>query len=87
MATERFRSPDQQGYRLLLDKELPRGIQAHLVMLDMVIDVDGSMQRQPVSTKHILSKGQKQSYSYCISSWKNLWSRREGSDKPEGICC
>lgn len=62
MATERVRSPDQQGYRLLFDKELPhRGIQAHLVLPEMVM-VNGTMQKQPVPTNYTLPNGQNQTF-------------------------
>jgi hypothetical protein len=63
MATERVRSYDQQGYRLLIDKELPhRGIQAHLVLLDMVVDANGTMQKEPVPTNYTLPNGQEQPF-------------------------
>ncbi len=63
MATERLRSYDQQGYRLLVDKELPhRGIQAHLVLLDRVIAANGTLQKEPVPTNFTLPNGQEQSF-------------------------
>jgi len=63
MATERLRSSDEQGYRLLIDKELPhRGIQAHLVMLDMVMAPNGTMQKEPVPTNYTLPDGQEQPF-------------------------
>lgn len=63
MATERVRSPDQQGYRLLFDNQLPhRGIQAHLVMPEMVMADNGTMQKQPVPTNYTLPNGQNQTF-------------------------
>ena len=63
MATERLRSYDQQGYRLLVDKELPhRGIQAHLVLLDKVIAANGTLQKESVPTNFTLPNGQEQSF-------------------------
>lgn len=62
MATERVRSSDQQGYRLLFDKELPhRGIQAHLLLPEMVM-VNGTMKKQPVPTNYTLPNGQNQTF-------------------------
>lgn len=66
MATERVRSPDQQGYRLLFDKELPhRGIQVHLVLPDMVM-VNGTMKKQPVATNYTLPNGQNQTFIHVM---------------------
>ncbi len=63
MATERIRSSDEQGYRLLIDRELPhRGIQAHLVMPDMVMAANGTMQKEPVPTNYTLPNGQEQPF-------------------------
>ena len=63
MATERIRSYDQQGYRLLIDKELPhRGIQVHLLLPDMVMAANGTMQKEPVPTNYTLPDGQEQPF-------------------------
>jgi hypothetical protein len=63
MATERVRSYDQQGYRLLIDRELPhRGIQAHLLLLDKVMAANGTMQKEPVPTNFTLPNGQEQPF-------------------------
>ncbi|HII93113.1 MAG TPA: hypothetical protein HA262_13425, partial [Methanosarcina sp.] len=63
MAIERVRSPEQQGYRLLFDNELPhRGIQAHLVMPEMVMADNGTMPEQPVPTNYTLPNGQNQTF-------------------------
>jgi hypothetical protein len=63
MATERVRSYDQQGYRLLIDKELPhRGIQVHLLLPDMVMAANGTMQKEPVPTNYTLPNGQAQPF-------------------------
>ncbi|MGB9927767.1 MAG: hypothetical protein ACPK85_05115 [Methanosarcina sp.] len=63
MATERLRSPDQQGYRLLFDNELPhRGIQAHVLLPDMIMAENGTMVKQPVPTNFTLPNGQEQPF-------------------------
>ena len=67
MATERIRSPDQQGYRLLLDNELPhRGIQAHLLLPEKVMADNGTMQEQPVPTNYTLPGGENQTFIHII---------------------
>lgn len=63
MATERVRSSDQQGYRLLFDNELPhQGIQAHLLLPDMIMADNGTIVKEPVPTNYTLPNGEEQSF-------------------------
>ena len=72
MATERVRSSEQQGYRLLFDNELPHsGIQAHLMLPDMVMS-NGTMEKQPVPTNYTLPNGQKQPFIHVVFDNPNL---------------
>ena len=72
MATERVRSSEQQGYRLLFDNKLPHsGIQAHLMLPDMVMS-NGTMEKQPVPTNYTLPNGQKQPFIHVVFDNPNL---------------
>lgn len=73
MATERVRSPEQQGYRLLFDNELPHyGIQAHLLLPDMIMTGNGTMKKQPVPTVYTLPNGQEQPFIHVVFDNPNL---------------
>lgn len=63
MATERVRSSEEDGYRLLFDNELPhQGIQVHLVVPDMIITDNGTMVEEPVPTNYTLPDGEEQPF-------------------------
>ncbi|MCC4770097.1 hypothetical protein FXV91_07780 [Methanosarcina sp. DH2] len=63
MATERVRSSDEEGYRLLFDNELPhQGIQVHLVMPEKIMADNGTMVEEPVPTNYTLPDGEEQPF-------------------------
>ena len=63
MASESVRSSDRDGYKLLFDSELPHaGIETELLLPDMVISDNGTMQKEPVPTNYTLPNGQEQPF-------------------------
>jgi hypothetical protein len=63
MTTEGLRSADREGYRLLFDNELPHaGIETQLLLSDMVMSENGTMQKEPVPTNYTLPNGQEQPF-------------------------
>lgn len=63
MATERVRSPGEDGYRLLFDNELPhQGIQVHLVLPEKVMSGNGTIMDEPVPTNYTLPDGEEQPF-------------------------
>jgi hypothetical protein len=67
MASERVNSSDNEGYKLLSDKELPqKGIETHLFLPDLVAAKNGTMDMQPVPTNYTLPDGQNQSFINVI---------------------
>jgi plastocyanin len=67
MVTERVRSPDEEGYRLLFDKELPhQGVQTHLVLPDMVMADNGTIDNESVPTNYTLPNGEEQPFIHVM---------------------
>lgn len=63
MATESIRSSDKDGYKLLFDSELPHtGIETELLLPDMVMSENGTIQKEPVPTNYTLPNGQEQPF-------------------------
>lgn len=63
MATESLRSSDNEGYKLLFDNQLPHaGIEAELLLPDMIMSENGTMQKEPVPTNYTLPDGQEQPF-------------------------
>ena len=63
MATESLRSADREGYKLLFDNELPHaGIETELLLPDMVMSANGTIQNEPVPTNYTLPNGQEQPF-------------------------
>lgn len=67
MVTERVRSPDHDGYRLLWENERGTGgnLQAHLLLPDVAVTADGLAQR-PLETGLITPTGMRQPFVYLI---------------------
>ena len=66
MTTERVRSSDADGYRLLIDGELTRtGIQTHLLLPNMVITPEGPRMK-PVPSGFILPNGVEQPFIHIM---------------------
>jgi hypothetical protein len=67
MAIERVNSSDKEGYSLLFDKELPhKGIETRLLLPDMVVTENETVEKQPVPTYYTLPDGQNQSFINVI---------------------
>lgn len=67
MASERVNSSDKEGYELLFAKELPhKGIETRLFLPDLVVNKDGTLEKQPVPTNFTLPDGQNQSFINVI---------------------
>jgi hypothetical protein len=67
MASERVNNSDKEGYELLFDKELPhKGIETRLLLPDMVVTENETVEKQPVPTYYTLPDGQNQSFINVI---------------------
>ena len=68
MTTDRLRSPDYDGYRLLWDHELGRahGVQTHLLLPDMVVTPRGGMQKRPLPSGFIMANGHQQPFIHLM---------------------
>jgi hypothetical protein len=67
IVSERVNSSDNEGYKLLSDKELPqKGIETRLFLPDLVAAKNGTMDKQPVPTNYTLPDGQNQSFINVI---------------------
>jgi hypothetical protein len=63
MAIERVNSSDNEGYKSIFDKELPRkGMEIRLFLPDLVVNESGTIEKQPVPTNYTLPDGQDQSF-------------------------
>lgn len=66
MTTERVRSSDADGYRLLIDGELPhKGIHTHLLLPNTVITPQGPRPK-PVPTGFVLPNGKEQPFFHVV---------------------
>jgi hypothetical protein len=62
IASERVSSDDKERYELIFDKESPRkDIETRLLIPDMVVTENGTIEKQPVPTTYTLPDGQNQS--------------------------
>ena len=67
MTTERVRSPDRDGYKLLLDdqSDLADGTHTHLLLPDTVVTANGP-QSAPVPTAYRMPTGEVQSFIHVM---------------------
>ncbi len=66
MSTERVRSSDADGYKLLFDSELPhKGIHTHLLLPNTIITPEGP-KPQPVPTGFVLPNGNEQPFFHIM---------------------
>lgn len=67
MASERVNSSDNEGYKLLSDKESPqKSIETRLFLPDLVVAKNGTVDKQPVPTNVTLPDGTNQSFINVI---------------------
>jgi hypothetical protein len=77
MASERVNSSDNEGYKLLSDKELPqKGLETRLFLPDLVIAKNGTVDKQPVPTNVTLPDGKNQSFINVVFENSRLEGHR-----------